>query len=128
MSSFNAFVTGAANMAAQKAATTLHASQKAIVDLNIPDGDEIQAALGEFGDLSLARKEVIAVIINYFAIAANRRSLFVASAASETPLAPSLAATISEQCAQLAAEASDDDNAAKDDTTRAPQRGNGATS
>ncbi|MFF0923621.1 AAA family ATPase [Rhizobium leguminosarum] len=122
MSSFNAFVTGAANMAAQKAATTLHASQKAIVDLNIPDGDEIQAALGEFGDLSLARKEVIAVFINYFAIAANRRSSFVASAASEAPLAPSLAATISEQCAQLAAEASDDDNAAKDDTTRAATR------
>lgn len=122
MASFNAFVTEAANLAAQEAATTLHASQKAIVELNIPDDDEIRASLGEFGDFSPARKEVIGIIVDYFATTANRRSSFAASAVPEVPLAPSLAATIDEQCAQLAAEASDDDNAVKDDTTRAATR------
>jgi hypothetical protein len=122
MASFNDFITGAANSAAQQAATTLRTSQETVAGLNIPDSEELTATLGEFGDLSPARKGVLGVIIDYFMIAASRQSSFAGSVAPQLPLGPSIASILEQQCAQLTAEANADDDAAKDDATRAETR------
>lgn len=119
ISSFNDFITSAAITAAQQAAANLDQARNIISELSIPNVDEVRLVLGEFGDLSPERKQIVDRFVNYFAIAAKRRASFLAATMPTEPLAPSISEIINEQSDQLTLEADKDDAAAVDATARA---------
>ncbi|MER9882086.1 AAA family ATPase [Mesorhizobium sp. M0118] len=125
--SFNDFVTGAANKAAQVASVAHEEALRQIKGLAIATAEAVEAALGEFGDLSAARKAMVALIVAYYVAAGKRRDAIAGAAAlSEYAAFPQLAAPVASkvraEAEALEAEALTDDKAAADDGNRAIDR------
>lgn len=120
---FNAFVAGEANRAADCAARARDEALRVLHDMNISTGKAVTSALGEYGDLSIARKEAVPVIAAYFETALQRRQALVAatdrSALTAVPsLAPMIAPKLVAEIHTLVDEALADEKAATDDKTR----------
>ena len=127
MSAFNEFVTGAANTAAQTAASTLQAARTEIEELNIIAIAALDAALGEFGDLSPERKSMLPMLAAYFEAAAKRRDHLVAAKgtadfADIPDLVDPIAINLGAEIEKLEKEAAADDEAATNDQNRAAKR------
>lgn len=124
---FNDYVTGAANKAAQAASAAHSEALRQIKDLAIASGEAVEAALGEFGDLSAKRKEMIPLIAAYYAAAGKRRDGVVAVAAladfaSLPLLADPITTKVRTEVEGLEAEALTDEKAAANDGNRATDR------
>lgn len=124
---FNHFVTGAANKAAQTASVAHGEALRQIKDLVMATGEAVEAALGEFGDLSAKRKEMLPLIAAYCAAAGKRRDAIVGVTAladfvALPPLADPIATKVRTEVAALEAEALADDEAAANDGNRASDR------
>ncbi|HEX7884163.1 MAG TPA: AAA family ATPase, partial [Afipia sp.] len=124
---FNDFVTGAANKAAQSASAAHGEALRRIKELVIASEDAIEAALGEFGDLSAKRKELMPLIVAYCGDAGKRRDAiaaiitladFTALPLLGDPIAPKVRTEVE----VLEAEALADDKAAANDGNRATDR------
>jgi hypothetical protein len=127
MSQFNEFVTGAANAAAQVADEELQTALSDIRQLNISSKSTLDAALGEFGDLSAERKAMVPTLFDYFDAATRRRSRLVENPtetdfADLPALAKPVAAILADEVSKLAVEAAADEEAAGNDLGRAAQR------
>jgi hypothetical protein len=124
---FNAFVAGAANKAADNAASARDEALRLLREIEIPPRSAITAGLGEYGDLSAARKESVPIIASYFEEAAKRRQALVEASNDEAfAVVPHLLETIAPRLASeieaLEEEARSHDQAAADDKTRAGTR------
>jgi hypothetical protein len=127
MSRFNDFITGAANAAAQVAGEELKSARSNIAHLMISSKLNLDAALGEFGDLSPERKAMVPTLFDYFDAATRRRSRLVENQdqtdfADLPALAKPVAAILADEIAKLALEAAADDEAEGNDQGRAAQR------
>jgi hypothetical protein len=124
---FNDFVTGAANKAAQGASESHGEALRQIKDLAIATSEAIDAALGEFGDLAVKRKEMVPLIAAYCTAAGTRRDAIVGVAAladfTAFPLlADPIATKLRTEVEALEVEALADDEAAANDGNRATDR------
>jgi|SRR5665213_1228716 len=124
---FNAFVAGAASRTADSTAHARNEALRLLREIHIPIGSAVTAALGEYGDLSAARKEAVPTIVSYFEAATRRRQALTDASNNDAFIAaPDLLATIAStlpaEINALEAEALVHDNAAKDDKTRAADR------
>lgn len=124
---FNDFVMGAANKAALTASVSHGEALRQIKDLAIATSEAVEAALGEFGDLAVKRKEMVPLIAAYCAAAGQRRDAIVGVAAladfTALPLlADPITADIRMEVEALEAEALADDEAATNDGNRATDR------
>ncbi|MFH1346285.1 MAG: AAA family ATPase [Pseudomonadota bacterium] len=127
MRAFNDFVTGATNKAAQTASAAQGEALRQIKALVIATEEAVEAAVGEFGDLSAVRKEMVPLIAAYCAAAGKRRDAIAAAAAlsdfaAVPQLAAPIAAKIKTEVEALEVEALADDKAAADDGNRATDR------
>lgn len=127
MRAFNDFVTGAANTAAQSAATALQTARADISDLSIISNSILETSLGEFGDLSAERQAMLLELAVYFEAAGKRREhLLAAKNPTEVDGVPSLpepiATKLGAEIEKLETEASADDAAAQSDKNRAALR------
>ncbi|MEH2468769.1 energy-coupling factor transporter ATP-binding protein EcfA2 [Nitrobacteraceae bacterium AZCC 2161] len=127
LQAFNQYITGAANTAAHAAEISANGARMMIEELDIPGIDVLQTALGEFGDLSPARKEMISTITAYFDAAHKRRqAVLKAKIATELDPLPILLepinGSIAVEITKLEAEAVVDEQAAADDKMRAADR------
>lgn len=124
---FNAFVAGEANKAADRAARAHDDALRVLRDITIATGKAVTSALGEYGDLSIARKDTVPIIAAYFEAALQRRQALVAatdkSAFTAVPnLSPTIAPKLVAEIQTLEDEAHADEKAATDDKTRAIAR------
>jgi energy-coupling factor transporter ATP-binding protein EcfA2 len=124
---FNEFVAGAANKAADNAASARDEALRLFREMQIPAPSAISSELGDYGDLSIPRKETLAIITSFFEAAAKRRSALVEAGSVEAfASVPDLLETISPmlggEIQALEKEALVHDKAATDDTTRSADR------
>jgi hypothetical protein len=127
MVSFENFVAGAANKAADLAEARLKGLALELTALDISTPDAIALMLGEYADLSAQRKAAVAPIQAFFEAAKHLKSALVASKPKtifETlpPLGVSITAELDVEFEALEAEALIEDQAAADDGNRAADR------
>lgn len=127
MVSFENFVAGAANKAAESAEAERKAMALELLTFNISTPEAIELALGEFADLSALRKQSLSKVIAFFVSAGNRRTaLLGATPQTELETLPSLevavTAFLASEFEALETEALIEDKAAADDATRATDR------
>ncbi|ARJ67600.1 hypothetical protein WV31_19040 [Magnetospirillum sp. ME-1] len=125
---FNDFVAGQAAKAADAARAALEQAVAKVREVQIPATAQVDLALAEFGGLSESRAQLGKALANYFAAALARRNALLEAVgtgafATVPTLLPSPISDITADIAALEAEAVAFDQAAKEDGSRAAERG-----